>query len=103
MEPMKIIIAALSALLICGGMFALVATFVSPGFMDRPVMRRLLIGRLQPTRSNKIIMSIWSILIGSYMMLAMLEQRTLSYIAFAAWLPFAFIVLKRSFQPSAKA
>ena len=104
MEILKILIAVLSSFLVLGGIVALAGTWLAPNFMDRPWIRRIVTGdRLDPSRSDRTIMSIWTILIGSYLMLSMLGQSTLSYVVFVAWLPFAFIVLKRTFGSRTKA
>lgn len=99
MEPLKILVLVLSACLILFGIAALLGTWLAPSFMDRRFMRHMLTGwRLEPSRSNRVLMSIWATLIGGYLALAMLEFRMASLVVLAAWLPFAFVVLKRTWR-----
>jgi len=92
------IVFVLAVFLVTFGLFALIAAWASPGLLDSPFMRKLVTGnRLAPTRANQTLMGAWAMLIGGYFLLSIGGYRTLSYIAFAIWLPLAFIVLRRSF------
>ena len=102
MDAVQIIIVVLACSLVLVGVAALIATWFTPSLMDRPFMRTMLTGRrLRPTRSNRILMSVWTILIGLYTALSVLGYRMPSLIVFAAWVPFAYVVLKRTYWPSA--
>jgi len=98
---LQTVTASLAAFLVLSGLYALVAAWTFPNLLDTPVMRWLITGkRLAPTRANRTLTSVWAVLIGSFFLLSLGGYRTLSYIAFAAWLPLALIVLKRTFWPA---
>ena len=102
MSFLQTVIFSLAIVLAATGTFAIVAAWTSPGLLDSPIMRWTVTGkRLAPTRKNQTLMGAWALLLGSYFLLSVGGYRTLSYIAFAAWLPLAIIVLKRSFWPAA--
>ena len=102
MSFLQIIVLVLAILLSSIGLFALVSAWVFPRLLDTSSMRWLVTGRrLAPTRANQTLMGAWALLMGSFFLLSVGGYRTLSYIAFAIWLPLAFVVLKRNFQPAA--
>ena len=102
MSFLQPIVFALAIVLTSMGLFVLVSAWAFPRLLETPSMRWLVTGkRLQPTQANQVLMGAWSLLIGSYFLLSVGGFRTLSYIAFAAWLPIAFLVLRRSFRRAA--
>ena len=103
MDILKTIVIALSVFLIAFGIIALVVAWSAPKLMDNPLFKWMLTGRLPPTRSNRTLIAVWGILLGSYFLLSTTEQRLVSYIVFAAWAPLAVVLLKRSFKARAEA
>ncbi len=101
MNFLPALVFACALFLVAIGFFALIAAWASPGLLITPFMRWLFTGkRLAPTRANQILMGAWAVLIGGYFLLSIGGYRTLSYFAFAAWLPLALIILKRRFGPA---
>lgn len=100
MDILETIVIALSLFLVGFGIIALVVTWRAPELMDKPFFKWMLTGRLPATRTNRTLVAVWGILLGSYFLLSITEQRLASYIVFAAWAPLAVLVLKRSFQSS---
>jgi hypothetical protein len=96
MSLVQTVLVTLSSFLVLVGALGLIAAWVAPSLLDGPVLRRLITGkRLAPTRSNRTLMSLWAMLIGSYLMLSVLGYRSASLIVFAIWLPFAVFLLKQ--------
>jgi hypothetical protein len=103
MDSLEIFIVSIASLLLLSGAFSLAATWHFPQILDRPRLRLLLTGTgLPPTRSNRTIMAIWSMLFAAYLLSSTLGYPKTSFVLFFIWLPFAYLVFSRSFQSQAK-
>ena len=101
MEIARLIVMALGALIVLIGAFSLIAAWFAPNALATPFMRWMVTGRkLEPTRSNQSLMSVWSILIGTYMLAALSGHMIASMIVFVVWLPFGAMVLRRTYRSS---
>ena len=99
MTILPVIIVVLAAFLVLVGLLTLILAWFAPRFLDHPTLQWLITGkRIPPTRANRTLGSIWAILIGSFFLLSLSGQHTISYIVFAAWVPFAVAVLRLNFK-----
>ena len=97
MDVFQILLVGFSGLLIAIGFFTLTFAWLGPRLLDSPIATRMTTGgRLSPTRSNRSLVGVWSILLGSYFLLSLTEQYSASYVAFAAWVPFGIILIQRT-------
>ena len=104
MEFLKVLSGAGRAFLIGTGLLALLAAWTAPRILERPFARWMITGkRLEPTRNNQILMSVWAVLFGSYLLLVSLGHPVLGLVALGAWLPVALIVIKRTYWPATQA
>ena len=86
----------LSSTLVLIGLASLIATWLMPSVLERPLLRWLITGRrMAPSRYNRTLISVWAIAIGCYILLSVLGYRTASFIAFVIWVPLAIMVLSR--------
>ena len=104
MEIVKLITMALGGLIVLVGIFSLVAAWFAPSVLATPFMRWMVTGRkLAPTRANQTLMSIWSILLGTYIVVSLSGYLVVGIIVFFLWLPFGVMVLRRTFWSVDKA
>lgn len=104
MEVLKPIAMALACLGILLGVFLLLAAWFAPRMLATPFMRWMTTGRrLTPTRDNQTLIAIWSILLGTYILLSVSGHAILSLSVFVVWLPFGVVVIKRTFWPNSRA
>lgn len=97
-------VSLIAAALVVVGLFTLVATWAAPRILEHRFMRWLVTGRrLAPTRANRALMACWAALIGGYLLLSVGGYYVLSVIVLVAWLPLAFVVIKRTWWPAPKA
>lgn len=101
MNALEAIMFLLASSCVVLGVFTLVSAWFAPKLLSTSFMKWMTTGsRLAPTRANRTLMAIWAMLIGSYLILVALRYTTLSFVVFAAWLPFGVVVVKRTFWPS---
>ena len=94
----------LSSTLVLIGLASLIATWLMPSVLERPLLRWLITGRrMAPSRYNRTLISVWAIAIGCYILLSVLGYRTASFIAFVIWVPLAIMVLSRLRLPADQA
>ena len=104
MEFLKVVSAAGGTLLLVTGLLALLAVWTAPRLLKKPFARWMITGRLlEPTRNDQILMSVYAVLIGCFLLLVSLGQQVLALIAFVAWLPFGITVIKRTYWPATEA
>ena len=104
MEFLKVVTAAIGVYLLLAGLLALIAVWISPGLLEKPFARWMITGkRLAPTRNNQVLMSVWAILLGCYLLLISLGYQVLGFVALAVWLPFGIAAIKRTYWPTAEA
>jgi hypothetical protein len=95
---------AFALMLIASGSLVLLASLISPRLLRTQFMRWMVFGnRLEPTRSNQVLIAIWAMLFGGGLLLFMHGYRTLSFIAFLAWAPVTAIMFKRMWWPATQA
>ena len=79
MELMQLLIFGLGLALCTYGSAALFATWVSPRLLSLPLFSaRMLVGRAEPTRTNRTVMAAWIATIGAYWAASVAEVRPLS-------------------------
>lgn len=101
MEFLKTISAACALFLMTAGLFALVAAWISPRFLERPLLRWMITGkRLAPTQGNQRLMACWAILLGCHLLLLWLGHPALGLMVLVLWLPFGIVVFKRTHSPA---
>lgn len=95
-DLLHIVLTVLAGFLVVFGLLVLVLGWCAPGLLEGRFVRWLVTGRhLAPTHPNRQLMSMWAILFGTYLLLSASGYYTASYLAFAAWLPFAVVVFRR--------
>jgi uncharacterized membrane protein YjfL (UPF0719 family) len=104
METMRTIAVVLAGSGVVVGVFSLLAAWFAPRTLATPFMRWLTTGRsLEPSRDNQTLMAVWSILLGTFLVLAVSGQSTLGLAVFMLWLPVGIVVIRRRFWPSSRA
>lgn len=104
MNTLKIITIVIAGFCVVFGFFSLIAAWFAPKLLTTPLMRWMTTGhRLTPSRSNQALMAIWSMLFGTYIVLAITGHTIISLAVFVVWLPFCFTVLKRTFSRTHRA
>jgi len=86
------------------GLVGLIAVWLSPApLKNRLWGKRLLTGRLPPTRFHQSLMCLWAFFFGAYVSLSALELRPLSYVFAAAFFVCAGVALIRRMAQAGEA
>lgn len=104
MNILEAVVLLLASFCVVLSVFTLVSAWFAPKLLSTPFMKWMTTGaRFAPSRANRTLMAIWGILVGTYLILLALRYTMLSFVVFAAWLPFGLVVVKRTFWPSTEA
>jgi hypothetical protein len=96
MDVLKAVALLLAGLVFFVGVFTLFAAWFAPKLLASPFMRRMTTGpRLDPSRANRTLMAVWSILLGVYFSLSVTGHTLAGLIVFAVWLPIGVVVIRR--------
>ena len=98
LEVLRITVSVLSGLLIAIGIFVLFAAWLSPKLIDNGFFRWEIGRNLEPSRANRTLVSVSTVLLGSYLLLSATGHAMLSFVAIALWFPLVVAVLKMAFQ-----
>lgn len=84
--------------LIAWGSFGLIATWLVPALKSSRLLgSKMFIGRLEPTRMNLTLVSLWSIVFGVFLWSSVLQYRWLFRACFVIFVPLAiWLVVLRS-------
>jgi len=102
MDILENIVIGNAVFLIGFGIIALATTWLAPNLIEKRFFRWMLVGRLPPNRANCFLMALWAVLLGSYFLLSITEQRLASFIVLGAWALLAAILMKRRVKSRAK-
>lgn len=86
------------------GLTGLIAIWLLPVLLKTRLWgKRLLTGRLPPTRLNQSLMCLWALFFGAYISLSALDLRPLSYVFAAAFFACAGVALIRRMAQAGEA
>lgn len=83
------------------GVVALVAEWLLPGLATHPTFNRVLLGRIEGTRANRVLMSLNFIVTAIFFALAVNLMRWPALVAFLAWLPLAVWAVRAAWRSRA--
>lgn len=93
MGILKLVVVAIGGFSIAIGAFTLFATWFSPKLLESSFVRKLTVGRMEPIRRNHVLIAIWGILLGAYLVLFATDHQLMGFIALTLWLPFGVALL----------
>jgi hypothetical protein len=86
------------------GFFGLVGTWLVPALgQSRLYGAGMFMGRMEPSRVNRTIMSLWALFFGGYFAASFSGHRTLGYISFLAFMLCAIAALVIRYRRSCEA
>lgn len=102
MEWLKYALQGLSLFLIMFGLASLALAWLAPRSLDGRLMTGMLTGeRLAPSRRNRGLVCLGSILFGLYAWLIVTGHPLPAMVALAAWLPITWFLYRARTRPSA--
>ncbi|HEX4854024.1 hypothetical protein [Arenimonas sp.] len=84
------------------GAFALAIEWLMPGWATHPTFARFLLGRIESTRRNRVLMSLSFIVTAVFFGLAVNLLLVPAVVAFLAWLPLGIWLVRTAFVTRAK-
>jgi hypothetical protein len=97
MEPGEGLFTVIGICFAVFGLVSLLVTLFSASFAESELFNRVLLGRqFARTRANRILLSLFSLLLGCYMGFSSAGLKWPGRIALLLWLPFLVVVLLRA-------
>ncbi|GGK17209.1 hypothetical protein [Luteimonas terricola] len=104
MELATNVVLICACVLIAWGSFGLIATWLVPALKkSRLLSRKMFIGRIDPTRMNLTLISLWGIVFGVFLLASALQYRRLFWASFVIFIPLAIWRIVRSSKPGREA
>jgi len=101
MSLLPALLLGFAAILVASGLFTLVSAWMFPNVLDRPFLRWMSTGKvLAPTRSNRTLVGLSSLVFGGYCGFLALNYRTPSLLLLLAWFPLAFMMFRLRIRPT---
>ena len=93
-----------ACVLIAWGGFGLIAAWIAPALRkSRLLGSNMFVGRLEPTRINLTLVSLWCIVFGVFLSSSVLQYRWLSWASFVIFVPLAIWLMVRRNKPDREA